>query len=604
MRRQPAQKNLSAWPNVETIATSQTTCGDFRAKNATLLAHESTTCMGNTGRQTQLRQGCACDQDNRQWKNVGMKKKLLKWYCMNCTVSESITKFKSRSCTFQNQRLENGKISFVECQRDVSLNCYMSPPIGSSWLANGCNYSCTKENEVKRNFIRKPWCQSLSTSDFCAICPDKEKFFRKYGSVYKMCRDETKLISREQDCDGVNDCKNKTDEAHCSTYYCKSIAEKVIKKKFIWRRSAVNVTKYLPCLHLNPHWKGLLQRTCSMKMSGGTFWPTLDYCQCQYTRKEPTIMEELSTENVTVVMLKENAWQMYNYSVDAVSQKRSIQLAMVLIDKALNVSSKFSTYRKPNSNLTDFSQAIYNILQRPRWCNEADAYDELKSKWKLFKRRYGISVVIAKSAAIKTWSLYHSDFLQDILFPDKNPLKGTDVDSFQVGKERGGPKPGITMFGFSNGTNTRNQSIKARVIQVKLNVKKKAVDTHIRVQLILDISFAMISLLALIIAVILLFGFNVPSTTKLFIHKNLFVARIISTFIYVLGSWIERDLKKNRGICTTFMIFQYCTSMATFSWMLVEGINLFNVIVLVFQTRWTNHKVYAAIGWGMFHKIS
>eukprot|EP00794_Sanderia_malayensis_P018605 gene18605-20480_t len=475
----------------------------------------------------------------------------------------------------------------TDCQRDVGLNCYMSPPISSSWLANGCNYSCTEKREVKHSFIRTPWCQSFSTSKFCAICPDKERFLRKYGSAYKMCRNETKLISREQDCDGVNDCKNRTDEAHCSTYYCKSIDETVTKKKFIWRRSAVNVTKYLPCFHLNPHWKGVLRRTCTMTESGGTFWPRLDYCQCQYTKKEPTIIEEISTDNA--VMLKENAWRLYRYSIEAVNQKRSIQLALQLIEKASYVNIKRTTYEM--SNLTDFSQVISDILQAPRWCSGDDAYDELKIKWELFNSRYEIVI----SSFFKMWSIHHSHFLQDILFPNKYTLQGTDVDSLQ---ERGS-KSEIIMLSFSNETNTRNQSIKDRVVQVKLNVKKKAVPTHIRVQLIMDISFAMISLLALIIAVILLFGFNVPSTTKFFIHKNLFVARMISTFIYVLGSWIERDLKEKRGICTTFLILQYCTSIATFSWMLVEGINLFNVIVLVFQTRWTNHKVYAAIGWAI-----
>eukprot|EP00794_Sanderia_malayensis_P018606 gene18606-20482_t len=516
---------------------------------------------------------------------------------LNTSLPETINTHAYKRCLSSSSCNEIAQSVSKDCQRDVGLNCYMNPPIGSSWLANGCEYSCNEKNEVKHSFIRTPWCQKLSTSDFCAICPDKERFFQKYGSVYKMCRNETKLISREQDCDGVSDCENNTDEARCSTYYCKSIAEKVMKKDLIWRRSAVNVTKYLPCFHLNANWKGVLRRTCTTRESGETFWSWLDYCQCQYTRKEPTKIWELPTNNATAVMLKENAWQLYNYSVEAVSQKRSIQLAMVLIEEALYLNIKRTTYEM--SILTSFSQAISNILEAPRLCNEADARYELNYMLNLFIGRYGI--ILSPTPEIRPspemWSEYHSRFLQDVLFPpDKYILQGTDIDSLQVKKERGS-KSEIIMLSFSNETNTRNQSIEARVDKVKLKEKKKALDTHIRVQLIMNISFAMISLLALIIAVILLFGFNVPFTTKLFIHKNLFVARMISSFIYVIGSWIGRDLKKTRGICTTFLILQYCTSMATFSWMLVEGINLFNVIVLVFQTRWTNHKVYAAIGW-------
>ena len=50
---------------------------------------------------------------------------------------------------------------------------------------------------------------------------DKNEFFRKYGSIFTMCKNYTEAVYREKICDGRNDCVDKTDEEDCTA--CKLI---------------------------------------------------------------------------------------------------------------------------------------------------------------------------------------------------------------------------------------------------------------------------------------------------------------------------------------------------------------------------------------------
>ena len=58
----------------------------------------------------------------------------------------------------------------LACERYAAVNCYNWPPNNSTWMANGCEYSCNAKT-LKHKIIRPSWCQTISKATRCAVCP-------------------------------------------------------------------------------------------------------------------------------------------------------------------------------------------------------------------------------------------------------------------------------------------------------------------------------------------------------------------------------------------------------------------------------------------------
>ena len=54
-----------------------------------------------------------------------------------------------------------------------------------------------------------------------------------------------------------------------------------------------------------------------------------------------------------------------------------------------------------------------------------------------------------------------------------------------------------------------------------------------------------------------------------------------------------------QALCTVLTVIQYFFHTAIFTWMLVEGINLYIKLVRVFSVK-TQYVAYVALGWGKY----
>ncbi|ESO87259.1 hypothetical protein LOTGIDRAFT_154761 [Lottia gigantea] len=95
------------------------------------------------------------------------------------------------------------------------------------------------------------------------------------------------------------------------------------------------------------------------------------------------------------------------------------------------------------------------------------------------------------------------------------------------------------------------------------------------------------------ILTVLTFLFLRIYTNRVMIHMNLAVA-IIGAQILML---IEEAIARGTAACTAVTLLLYYFNMSIFSWMLVEGIQLFLQIVVVFTSD-SKMKIFYGIGWG------
>ncbi|XP_046327605.2 adhesion G-protein coupled receptor D1-like [Haliotis rufescens] len=102
-----------------------------------------------------------------------------------------------------------------------------------------------------------------------------------------------------------------------------------------------------------------------------------------------------------------------------------------------------------------------------------------------------------------------------------------------------------------------------------------------------------LSLLGAILTV-LTFLFLKIYTDRVLIHLNLAVS-IIGAQILLL---MEEAIDRGTSACVGVTVLLYYFNMAVFSWMLVEGVQLFIQIVVVFTAE-SRMKVFYTIGWGL-----
>ncbi|XP_030839721.1 cadherin EGF LAG seven-pass G-type receptor 1-like [Strongylocentrotus purpuratus] len=82
---------------------------------------------------------------------------------------------------------------------------------------------------------------------------------------------------------------------------------------------------------------------------------------------------------------------------------------------------------------------------------------------------------------------------------------------------------------------------------------------------------------------------------RTFIHKNLVVALMISDLLFIAGV----GETKIKIACKVIAILLHFFYLSVFSWMLTEGLHLYNMVVRVFGSETSRWKVYSLLGWGI-----
>ncbi|KAL0979571.1 hypothetical protein UPYG_G00186700 [Umbra pygmaea] len=104
-----------------------------------------------------------------------------------------------------------------------------------------------------------------------------------------------------------------------------------------------------------------------------------------------------------------------------------------------------------------------------------------------------------------------------------------------------------------------------------------------------------VSLCGLLFTFILFVAVGVPKSDRTTVHKNLIVALGTAELLLMCSDWASA----NEGACLLVTALLHLFFMASFSWMLVEGLLLWSKVVSVNMSEDRRMKLYYAIGWGV-----
>ncbi|XP_074493571.1 adhesion G protein-coupled receptor D2 isoform X1 [Sebastes fasciatus] len=104
-----------------------------------------------------------------------------------------------------------------------------------------------------------------------------------------------------------------------------------------------------------------------------------------------------------------------------------------------------------------------------------------------------------------------------------------------------------------------------------------------------------VSLCGLLFTFILFIAVGVPKSDRTTVHKNLIVALGLAELLLMCSDWASA----NEVACFVVTALLHLFFMASFSWMLVEGLLLWSKVVSVNISEDRRMKLYYIIGWGL-----
>ncbi|XP_068167503.1 adhesion G-protein coupled receptor D2 [Antennarius striatus] len=104
-----------------------------------------------------------------------------------------------------------------------------------------------------------------------------------------------------------------------------------------------------------------------------------------------------------------------------------------------------------------------------------------------------------------------------------------------------------------------------------------------------------VSLCGLLFTFILFIAVGVPKSDRTTVHKNLIVALAVAELLLMCSDWVSA----NEVACFIVTALLHLFFMASFSWMLVEGLLLWSKVVSVNISEDRRMKLYYIIGWGL-----
>ncbi|XP_047655983.1 adhesion G-protein coupled receptor D2 isoform X2 [Tachysurus fulvidraco] len=104
-----------------------------------------------------------------------------------------------------------------------------------------------------------------------------------------------------------------------------------------------------------------------------------------------------------------------------------------------------------------------------------------------------------------------------------------------------------------------------------------------------------VSLCGLIFTFILFIAVSVPKSDRTTVHKNLIVALAAAQFLLIFSYWASA----NQDLCLMVTALLHLFFLASFCWMLVEGMLLWSKVVSVNISEDRRMRFYYALGWGL-----
>lgn len=120
-------------------------------------------------------------------------------------------------------------------------------------------------------------------------------------------------------------------------------------------------------------------------------------------------------------------------------------------------------------------------------------------------------------------------------------------------------------------------------------------DPHIQALEIITYVGCSLSLLGEILTIVTLICLKLTRSETSIIHLNLVAALAVAQIIFLTGI----EATQNKAACKVVAVFLHYFNLVSFTWMLVEGIWLYVMIVRVFESGYSRIKKYCACAWGI-----
>ncbi|XP_066920875.1 uncharacterized protein [Clytia hemisphaerica] len=470
------------------------------------------------------------------------------------------------------------------------------------WNTPGCKLICNETLVNPNHVVIDQWCDLLKISKSCEACPmSEDEFVAKFGHLVIMCNATGQYIWKDQICDGKEDCVNSEDETNCKEYYCRYDQDRF---GYIWPTTQVNTQKNISCkdavITLKDNFTkiegltGNFTRKCELNVNGASMERT--ECACSSLMPLPkltfrdinstyqSVLQDVEVVYQHVLSSPTNEWhyqQMYRLM--------NITLKKLILD-SLNGGHNEKWKNKTAPIIVLIMETCSAIRKKYSFCpyeneEEIDAMDHIAHHILNFDifRSFRIQFNPFVTSLVK--ALGAEFFFEKRL----SLMKNEDFDQRR--------KNSLSIYGVGNHNGSDitlgNSGMKDNLNTVGQSNHERKTDLDMLEEVISAINIA-----ALVLGLII-FRIIRKNTLKIFIHQNLMLSFLLKAITYKIPLWFVEDLetKSNAG-CFAVSILSYFFTLSTFSWMMVEGINIIIIVVFVFKGNRNYHKQYLAIGYG------
>ncbi|KAL9982816.1 hypothetical protein ACROYT_G004923 [Oculina patagonica] len=518
---------------------------------------------------------------------------------------------------------------------------------GDHWKENGVDFYCSSSDKKFR-----PGCYVETRRVTCtgAIQGIRELSLISKDDLF-LCESGDEILSLGDRCNVRSDCNDQSDERNCDHYFC--APEKALG--FLWTRTRVDEEIIKQCSLINSNWTGAFGSKCSGK-SYPTTWIHKNTCDCEkktlveYFKKKiagvnqtnfmnvsqdlassaqagnftnpkafhdmfkdlfhivTRILTPLTLQNADIALKYcEHFIQTVRFS--GVYEQKSTPFCKpkladdrnFLAEKALEFlrqAPKNTTAYNTGANLQLYpvkdqitephvtdnfkpqvgppftiarEQLILQLNTAPRLPPKVDTYTPTPIITKPTNRKYNMSTENETSTSKnETASRNKTNELTNQQI--KDALRANNCTSVKFDKEKG-------------------------VIVFNQDVSKESLK-HEEIQSNMELVLICISTSAVILALILLTALRLKRSERLFIHKSLLLSLGLGNLVFVLDKKLFGSRQNNVALCSAVTVIQFFFQTALFTWMLVEGINLYIKLVKVFSVK-KQYVTYVAIGWGI-----
>ncbi|XP_068709170.1 uncharacterized protein [Montipora foliosa] len=458
---------------------------------------------------------------------------------------------------------------YTEKNADVCHACKWNGKLyyyGDGWKENGVDFFCASGSDESQRV--RPGCYVENERVKCTgAIPEIRQLSLLSNDELFLCDsgDEIRPISAR--CNIERDCDDSSDERNCEKYYCPN----VLSHGFLWNRTQLGKQVLKQCSLVDPTWTGTFGSNCTKNIFR-TIWKHNTSCTCE----NKTLLEYFKSKSFIDTI---TGFQYRNKNIFCkakLADERNI-LAREALDFLLQALNGTEAHRVGPNRAENFNvKAPSLVIQR-----------------KLLILQLNTAPLVSVSVKKQT---------EVDITPENNGTRKNHTNSNTTRTTDNNPTKDLTKeqvkaFLRQNNCTELTFDEENDVFRFKGDTSSEHL-RHEKIQTYLEIVLLCISIAAIILALIVLVMLRLKNSERLFIHKSLLFALGLGNLVFVLDKTSFDTRQEHPALCSAVAVVQHYLHTAVFTWMLVEGINLYIKLVKVFSVK-KQYAMYLVIGWGI-----